>query len=110
MPGSRVSDIGRKADMVVVAARYDSTVGRLVQAQAYERHGAVWTDLILVDRQDLLDRLGSRRRVYAGAVTPGIPGDFSVRGRLRLQGSNGRAVLALGTAPVGRDELGVPIF
>ena len=110
MPGSRVSDIGRKADMVVVAARYDPAVGRLLQAQAYERHGAVWTDLILVDRQGLLDRLGTRQRVYAGAVMPDIPGDFSVRGRLSLQGRNGRAVVVLGTAPGARDELGVPIF
>jgi hypothetical protein len=105
-----VSDIGRKADMVIVAARYDTADGRLLRAQAYERRGVVWTDLILVDRADLLARLRLRRRVYAGAVDPDLPGDFSVRGRLRLQEGNGRAVLTLGTSPAGRDELGVPIF
>ncbi len=110
MPGTRVSDIGRKADMVVVAARYDAADGRLLRAQAYQRRGAVWSDLVLVDRDDLLERLQLRRRVYAGAVDPGLPGDFSVRGRLRLQEGNGRAVVTLGTAPNGRDELGVPIF
>jgi hypothetical protein len=105
-----VSDISRKADMVVVAARYDPADGRLLRAQAYERRGAVWTDLVLLDRDELLARLRSRRRVYSGAVEPGIPGNFSVRGRLRLQEANGRAVLALETSPTGNDELGVPIF
>jgi len=108
--GSRVSDIGRKADMVVVAARYDPANGRLLRTQAYERHGVVWTDLVLLDRETLLARLQSRRRVYAGAVDPGIPGDFSVRGRLRLQDENGRAYLALRASPDGHDDLGVPVF
>ena len=110
MPGTRVSDIGRKADMVVVAARYDAADGRLVRAQAYERRGAVWSDLVLVGRDDLLARLRLRRRVYAGAVDADLPGDFSVRGRLRLEEGNGRAVVILGAAANGRDELGVPIF
>jgi hypothetical protein len=85
--------------------------GRLLSAQAHERRGAVWTDLVLLDREALLARLQSRRRVYAGAANPDVPGDFTVRGRLSLQDAGGgRAYLTLGESPAGRDDLGVPVF
>jgi hypothetical protein len=105
-----VSDISYKADTVVVADRYDPEDGHLLFAQAYERRGAVWTDVILLDRDALLTRLQSQQRVYAGEVNPDIPGDFAVRGRLEVRRPNGRTHLSLGTSPAGRDDLSVPIF
>ena len=110
MLGTRVSDISSKADAVVVAARYDSEDEHLLLAQAYERRGAVWTDVVLLDRDALLARLRSRRRVYAGEAHPDIPGDFTVRGRLGLQQADGRTYLTLGTPPAGHDDLAVPVF
>jgi hypothetical protein len=110
VPGSRLSDISRKVDVVIVAARYDMASGRLAQAQAYERRGAVWTDVLLLDREALMARLRARRKVYAGAPKAEVPGDFTVRGEIHLQGTNGRAWLALGNTRVERDELGVPVF
>jgi hypothetical protein len=105
-----VSDISCKADTVVVAARYDPADGHLLLAQAYERRGTVWTDVVLLDHDALLARLKSRRRVYAGIVHPDIPGDFAVRGRLELQQAHGRIHLSLGTSLAGHDNLGVPVF
>ena len=110
VPGSRLSDISRKADLVIVAARIDASSGRLTQAQAYERRGAVWSDVLLLDREALLARLSSRRKVYSGAPNAEVPGDFIVRGEIRLQGADGRAWLALGTTRVDRDDLGIPVF
>jgi hypothetical protein len=110
VPGSRLSDISRKADLVIVAARIDASSGRLTQAQAYERRGAVWSDVLLLDREALLARLSSRRKVYSGAPSAEVPGDFIVRGEIRLQGADGRAWLALGTTRVDRDDLGIPVF
>jgi hypothetical protein len=94
-----------------VAARYDAADGRLLSVQANERRGAVWTDLVLLDREALLARLQPRRLVYAGAVDPDVPRDFMVRGRLSLQDAGGRrAHLTLGEYPAGRDDLGVAVF
>jgi hypothetical protein len=110
VPGSRLSDISRKADMVIVAARYDAASGCLTLAQAYERRGAVWTDVLLLDRDALLARLSSRRKVFAGAPRGQVPGDFTVRGEIRIQAGNRRAWLALGNTRVEQDDLGIPVF
>jgi hypothetical protein len=106
----RLSPVSRKADVVVVAARYDDGGRRLLQAQAYERRGAVWGDVVLLDREALLGKVRSRRRVFAGEARPEVPGDFILRGGIRARGDAGHAVLVQGTSADGADDLGVPLF
>jgi len=106
----RLSPVSRKADIVVVAARYDDGRGRLSQAKAYERRGAVWGDVVLLDREALLGKVRSRRKVFAGEVRAEVPGDFILRGAIRARGAAGQTVLVQAASAAGVDDLGVPLF
>jgi hypothetical protein len=106
----RLSPDSRKADVVVVAARYDDGGRRLLQAQAYERRGAVWGDVVLLDREALLGQVRSRRKVFAGEARAEVPGDFILRGAIRARGAAGQPVLVQGASVDGADDLGVPHF
>ncbi len=110
MLAMRLSSVSRKADIVVVAARYDGGEGRLSQAQAYERRGAVWGDVVLLDREALLGKVRSRRKVFAGEARAEVPGDFVLRGAIRAQGAPGQTVLVQAASATGTDDLGVPLF
>jgi hypothetical protein len=73
VPGTRLPDISCKADTAVVAARYNAQDGHLRLARAHARRKAMWSDVVLLDREALLERLQSRRRAYAGEVKPDFP-------------------------------------
>ncbi len=109
MPGTHLTAASMKLDLVIVAARYADNPRRLALVQAYERRGAVWGDIVLLDRPALLARLKARRRVVAGRPKE-LPGDFELVAPLHLIGKDDRAqVLTEGQTSTG-DELGVPLF
>ena len=110
MLAMRLSPVSRKADVVVVAARYEAGGGRLSQAQAYERRGSVWGDIVLLDREALLGKVRSRRKVFAGEARAEVPGDFILRGAIRARGAAGQAVLVQAASAAGADDLGVPLY
>ena len=63
-----------KIDGVIEAVRY-SPGGRIAVVRAYERHGVVWSDHILLERKALVERLKENKRfatgerkVYLGSV------------------------------------------
>jgi hypothetical protein len=64
----------RKIDGVIEAVQYTNR-GELAVVRAYERHGVVWSDHVLLQREELLKRLiqGKRfavgkRKLYLGSV------------------------------------------
>jgi hypothetical protein len=98
-----------KADLIIVAARYEAEGHRLLEAKAYQAADQVWTDVLLITRADLVDRLQRGRRVAIGRVVD-LAADFEIEGRLRLSDSGGEvAILADGGSGPG-DDLGVPLF
>lgn len=110
MRGQAVSPATKKADVVLVAARYDAD-GRVQIAQAYQRRGPIWSDLVLLHRGALVEALQRGRKVYAGR-TRELSHDFELLHRLTLDGREGDGVVraAGATGAAGRDELGVPLF
>ena len=68
-----------KIDGVIEAVRYKN--GRIVAVRAYERRGAAFSDHILLDRRELLERIkkgkkfviGTRREYWAGTFEEGKP-------------------------------------
>jgi hypothetical protein len=55
----------RKVDGVIEAVRY-SPGGRITFVRAYERHGVVWSDHILLERQELSEQLKRGKRFVVG--------------------------------------------
>jgi hypothetical protein len=63
-----------KLDGVIEAVRYTPT-GKIIFVRAYERHGVVWSDQILLERKELSERLKQgkhfvlgERKFYIGSV------------------------------------------
>jgi hypothetical protein len=54
-----------KVDGIIEAVRY-TPGGKIAVVRAYERHGVVWSDRILLGRQELSERLGQGKRFVIG--------------------------------------------
>jgi hypothetical protein len=108
MRGQRVSAESRKVDVVVVSARYTSE-GHVHQVQAYRRLGPVWSDLVLLSREELLNHLRAGARIVTGGPL-GIPGDFRIDASVRCQRVNGSERLVIQGRKTEDETLGVPLF
>jgi hypothetical protein len=98
----------KKFDAIIEAVRYEN--GQIVCVRAYERRGATFSDRVLLDRNDLVERLnkgkklatGQRRELWASTFDPGKPVQALKR--------NGNDVIST-RADASHDELeGVPVF
>jgi hypothetical protein len=107
--GKKVSRNARRLDVVLVAVRYDELDGKLSLAQGYERRGFVWGDLVLFNREAVIDRIQAGKRVVAGKRAE-MPGDFEVLYPIRLQSSNGSAALVAEGRATEEDDLSLPLF
>ena len=56
---------GMKVDGVIEAVRY-APDGKITIVRAYERHGAVWSDRLLLDRDELVEQLEKGKRYVTG--------------------------------------------
>ncbi len=107
--GKRVSKASRRADVVLVDVRYVPEGGHVRVARGYERRGDVWSDLVILDRAELVDRIRRGRRIFTGR-TKDLPGDFEILSPVSVD----REVEALRVESSdlgdGREELGLPVF
>ena len=71
--------MAKKYDGVIEAVRYKN--GQIVVVRAFERRGAAFSDRIMMDRKELLERLkdgkkfilGKRKELWAGTFEEGKP-------------------------------------
>lgn len=71
--------MAKKFDGIIEAVHYKN--GQIVTARMYERRGATFSDRILVERKDLLERIksgkkfltGTRKELWAGTFEEGKP-------------------------------------
>ncbi len=69
--------MAKKLDGIIEAVRYKN--GQIVMVRAYERRGSSYSDLVLLDRKDLLERIkngkvfvtGSRKELLASTFESG---------------------------------------
>jgi len=96
----------KKLDGVIEAVRY-TPGGKIAVVRAYERHGVVWSDHVLLERKELSQRLeqGKRfvvgeRKLYLGSVFETGTAVRQMEGNIVTEGQTS-----------GRDLLsGVPVF
>ena len=97
---------GKRVDGVIEAVRYKPG-GNIAFVRAYERHGVVWSDHVLLERKELTERLkqGKRfvigeRRLYLGSVFKTGAAVCQIENNIVTDGqANGRDCLT-----------GVPVF
>ena len=99
-----------KFDGVVEAVHY-TPLRQVEWVRAYLRHGSVFSDRLLVDRQSLVEHLKSGKKLMAGKRLPLMGGTFEVTHPLRLIEQDGRDVLVVGDEQAEHDYLeGVPVI
>lgn len=98
----------QKFDGVIEAVHYQ-TDGQVDWVRAYLRRGPVFSDLVIIDRQTLIDLLRSGKRFVVGERVAYMGAQFEVSHPLRLVQKDGKAILVVGDRDAESDCLnGVP--
>ena len=99
-----------KYDGVVEAAHYKPD-GQLDWVRVYERKGAVFSDVILLNRDTFIRQLRTGRRYMVGERILNMGGKFKVTQPIHLNNLDGKQVIVVGETRADKDELsGVPII
>ena len=100
--------MAKKFDGVVEAVRYKD--GQIQVVRAFERRGAAFSDRIMIERHELLERLKKGKKFVTGHRTELLAGTFEQGKPLQIVKRDGKEFVS--TRENGdRDELEqVPVF
>lgn len=99
----------KKLDGVIEAAHFDPD-GKLAWVRAYERRGPAWSDVVLLDRDALVQRLKIGKRFYVGSRRQFMGSAFDVTAQVHLVENYRSSVLVTGGGPSQKDRLeGIPV-
>ena len=101
--------MAKKYDGVIEAVRYKN--GQIEVIRAFERRGSAFTDRVLLDRQEFLDRLKKGKTFFIGRRKERLAGSFDVQDKpVKVLSRDGKEIIS--TLPnADHDELEqAPIF
>ena len=99
-----------KYDGVVEAVHYTPD-GQVDWVRAYLRHGFIFSDRMMLDRETLMDYIKSGKRIVIGKRVPLMGANFEVSEAINIVKNNGHESLVVGEAQPGQDHLaGVPMI
>ncbi len=101
--------MAKKFDGVIEAVRYKN--GQITVIRAFERRGASFSDRVLLDRKEFLDRLKKGKKFVVGKRKELLASTFEVQERpVQVFQQNGREIIS--TRPeADHDELEqAPVF
>ena len=97
-------------DGVIVAARYTSE-GEIKWVRAFERHGFVFSDRIIMDRSTLEEKLRAGKKFKTGERLVYQGNDFDVWEDIKLLEQDEASVIVAGDTSSKKDFLGdLPII
>ncbi len=98
-------------DAVVETVHYASA-GRIAWARAYERRGPTWSDLVLIDRKTLVEKLKEGKRFAAGTRHEFNASEFSLGPKIKLLSTRaGEFIVTEDVQEANGDRLdGVPVI
>ena len=100
--------MAKKFDGVIEAVHYKN--GQIVNVRAYERRGSAFSDSMLIDRKELLERIKSGKRFVVGVRKEFWAGSFDESKAVQLVTRNGKDFIAT-RAEAEHDELeSAPVF
>jgi hypothetical protein len=99
-----------KIDGVVQAVRYDDQ-GQVLWVRAYLKRGQVWTDHIMLDRDQLVEQIKSGKQIVVGKRIPYLGATFETSVPLKVVNANSHEILVSGDSQAKSDYLeGVPLI
>jgi hypothetical protein len=100
--------MAKKFDGVVEAIRYKN--GQIVTARIFERRGSSFSDWLLVDRKELLERIKSGRKFVTGKRKSLLASTFEIGKALQVVSRDGKDIITT-REQAEHDELEqVPFF
>jgi len=100
--------MAKKFDGVIEAVRYKN--GQIVTVRAYERRGATFSDRLLLDRKELLERIRNGKQFVTGHRRELLGSTFESGKQVQLIRRDGREFIST-RQDADRDELEqVPVF
>ena len=100
--------MAKKIDGVIEAVRYKN--GLIVMVRAYERRGASYSDHLLIQRRDLLERLKLGKKFVTGSRKELLASTFESGKAVQVVSRDGKEFISTRDA-ADRDELEqVPVF
>ena len=100
--------MAKKFDGVIEAVHYKN--GQIVNVRAYERRGATFSDRILIDRKELLERLKNGKQFVVGARREYWAGTFDEGKAIRIVTRDGKEFIST-RAEAEHDEVeAAPVF
>ena len=99
----------KKLDGVIEAAHFNPD-GKLAWVRAYERRGPTWSDVVLLDRDALVQRLKQHKRFFVGTRRESWASQFDLTLPVRLVENYRSEVLVTGRGASQKDRLdGIPV-
>lgn len=101
--------MAKKFDGVIEAVRYKN--GQIEVIRAFERRGSAFTDRILLQRDEFLERLKKGKKYVVGKRKEFLAGTFDVQERpVQVLDRNGKEIIST-RAEASQDELEqAPVF
>ncbi|HEY9528927.1 MAG TPA: hypothetical protein VIR02_17695 [Anaerolineales bacterium] len=101
--------MAKKFDGVIEAVRYKD--GQIDVVRTFERRGAAFTDRIMLDRKEFLDRLKKGKKYLVGKRKEFLAGSFDVQEQpVQVLNRDGREIIST-RAGADHDELEqAPVF
>ena len=100
--------MAKKIDGVIEAVRYKN--GQIVMVRAYERRGSSFSDHVLIQRRDLLERLKQGKKFVTGSRKELLASTFDSHGAVQVVSREGKEFISTRNS-ADRDDLErVPVF
>ena len=100
--------MAKKFDGVVEAVRYKN--GQITLVRAFERRGAAFSDRILMDRKELLERIKEGKKFITGKRKALLAGTFEQGKPLLVVSRDGKEFLSTHDDATGDELEQVPVF
>ena len=94
----------KKFDAILEAVRLNED-GQVQLARIFERHGVVFSDHFLIDREDLIKRINGGQKFLTGKRQYKMGSSFDTGEDVRVVSSKGKDVLAVGSGDSDKDHL-----
>lgn len=100
--------MAKKFDGIIEAVHVKN--GQIVTVRAYERRGAAFSDRVLIERKDLLERIKGGKKFVTGSRREYLASEFEVGKPVKVVSRDGKDFLSTRDG-ADRDELeNVPVF
>jgi hypothetical protein len=99
-----------KFDGVIETVRY-TPAGRMDMVRVYEKRGPTFSDLVLLTREELLQKLRAGKKFYVGKRIPFQASTFEISVPVFISGHSGQEIIVSGRQRGDNDDIqGAPLF